>query len=83
MKKQETLKLSVIIPVFNEIPIIREIIYRVMQSPLVGEIFIVDDGSTDGTGEILAEYRNHKKYESSSMRSTRGRAWLCAPEFNT
>jgi glycosyltransferase involved in cell wall biosynthesis len=49
------MKLSVVVPVFNERPTIAEIIRRV-QSVDVGmdkEIIVVDDGSTDGTREIL------------------------------
>jgi glycosyltransferase involved in cell wall biosynthesis len=55
------LQLSVIIPVFNERNTIREIVKRVMESPLVAEIVIVDDGSTDGTREILEELKSIKK----------------------
>ena len=56
----KTLKLSVIIPVFNERNTIREIVKRVMDSPLVDEIVIVDDGSTDGTRDILEDLKSNK-----------------------
>jgi glycosyltransferase involved in cell wall biosynthesis len=49
------MKLSVIIPVFNEAASIREIISRVLATELVEEIVIVDDGSTDGTRDLLSE----------------------------
>ena len=49
------MKLSVIIPVFNEVGSIREIIRRVQKTRLAYEILIVDDGSTDGTRDLLAE----------------------------
>src|SRR3989338_2732087 len=46
--------LSVIIPVYNEKTTIREIIGRVQSAePQDKEIIIVDDGSTDGTRDIL------------------------------
>lgn len=45
--------LSVIIPVYNEARTIRQIFERVAASPLVGQVVIVDDGSTDGTRDIL------------------------------
>ena len=54
------LKLSVIIPVFNECNTIREIVRRVMESPSVDEIVIVDDGSTDGTRDILEALKSKK-----------------------
>jgi len=49
------MKLSVIIPVYNEVQNIREILKRVQATDLAWEILIVDDGSTDGTRDILKE----------------------------
>ncbi len=49
------MKLSVIIPVYNEAQTMREIVRRVLDTGLVSEVVVVDDGSTDGTREILAE----------------------------
>ncbi|MDP3938386.1 MAG: glycosyltransferase family 2 protein [Deltaproteobacteria bacterium] len=47
------MKLSVIMPVFNETATIREIVDRVRALPIDLEIVLVDDGSTDGTRDIL------------------------------
>ncbi len=52
------MKLSVIIPVFNERGTIREIIRRVQAVDIPTEIIVVDDFSTDGTREILLELKN-------------------------
>lgn len=52
------MKLSVIMPVFNEKKTIREIIAKVQAVPIEKELVIVDDASTDGTREILKEYEN-------------------------
>jgi glycosyltransferase involved in cell wall biosynthesis len=41
--------LSVIIPCYNEVATIKEILTRVLESPYVAEVIIVDDGSKDGT----------------------------------
>ncbi|MFQ6103912.1 MAG: glycosyltransferase family 2 protein [Candidatus Glassbacteria bacterium] len=49
------MKLSVIIPVFNEKHTIQEITKRVLNVPIEKEVIIVDDFSTDGTREILRE----------------------------
>jgi len=43
-------------PVYNEKKTIQAIIGRVMKSPLEKELIIVDDGSTDGTRDILKEF---------------------------
>jgi len=48
-------KLTVIIPVYNEKSTIREIVKRVQDTQFASEIIIVDDGSQDGTREILPE----------------------------
>jgi glycosyltransferase involved in cell wall biosynthesis len=48
-------KLSVVIPVFNEREWVAELLKRVRAVPIPKEIIVVDDGSTDGTVEILIE----------------------------
>jgi glycosyltransferase involved in cell wall biosynthesis len=51
-------KLSVVIPVYNELPWIRELVRRVQAVEMPKEIIIVDDCSTDGTRDILRELEN-------------------------
>jgi glycosyltransferase involved in cell wall biosynthesis len=52
-----SLKLSVIIPVYNEQRTIRDIIAKVTAVNIPKEIILVDDGSTDGTRDIIrSEY---------------------------
>jgi glycosyltransferase involved in cell wall biosynthesis len=45
--------ISVVIPVYNEIKTIKEVVKRVQSVDLEKEIIIVDDASTDGTREVL------------------------------
>lgn len=47
------MKLSVVVPVYNEVGNIKEILKRVKASKLASEIVVVDDGSQDGTRDVL------------------------------
>lgn len=54
------MKLSVIIPCFNEVETIQELLAAVRSSPIADkEIVLVDDGSTDGTRELLQTLCSH------------------------
>ena len=52
------MKLSVVIPVYNEKDTINEIVRRVKNTGLVDEIILVDDGSTDGTRELIKQMQD-------------------------
>ena len=51
------MKLSVILPVYNEVTTVLEVIKRVKEAPFDKEIIIVDDSSDDGTGDLLERNR--------------------------
>lgn len=51
------MKLSVVIPIYNECRTLRQVVERVLSVPLGMEVLCVDDGSTDGSREILEELR--------------------------
>ena len=59
--KKENIILSVIVPCFNEISTIEEVIENILKSPVnPKEIIIVDDLSTDGSREYLKMIKNNK-----------------------
>ncbi|MCE1254981.1 MAG: glycosyltransferase family 2 protein [Anaerolineae bacterium] len=49
------MQISVIIPVYNEIKTISAVINRVKNTDLVSEIVVVDDGSSDGSRDLLQD----------------------------
>ena len=53
--KRDPIQLSVILPVFNEAGTVAEVVRRVQALPLSLEVLAVDDGSDDGTHEVLQE----------------------------
>src|SRR6266404_8629615 len=51
----KTMRLSVVMPVYNERTTLRQVVERVLAVPLGIELICVDDGSTDGSREILEQ----------------------------
>src|SRR5277367_3060836 len=49
------MKLSVVMPVYNERNTLRQVVEKVLSVALEIELICVDDGSTDGSREILAQ----------------------------
>ena len=54
------MKLTVIIPIFNEVKTIRIILERVLSTGIVDETILVDDCSSDGTRDLLASLDGDK-----------------------
>lgn len=55
------MSLSVVIAAYNERPFIEEILRRIQAIGRTEEIVVIDDGSTDGTREWLAEMQRHQQ----------------------
>jgi len=49
------MKVSIVIPAYNERAFIEEVLLRVQASPIDKEIIVIDDWSTDGTRQLLAD----------------------------
>jgi glycosyltransferase involved in cell wall biosynthesis len=54
--------LSVVMPVYNEIDTVEEMIRRVLSVPIRTQLVVVDDGSTDGTRDVLARLRTELEF---------------------
>lgn len=56
------MKISILIPVYNEFSTLPLVLQRVIDAPLPAgcekEIVVIDDGSTDGTTELLAQFKD-------------------------
>ena len=66
--------LTVVMPVYNEKATIQAILERVEASRLADEIVLVDDGSHDGTRDLLTRLaRNHPKLRVILHESNRGK----------
>lgn len=64
--------LSIIVPIFNERFTIREILRRISQVDIPKQVIIVDDGSTDGTREVVRAFQENldawrEKYPSNTF----------------
>ncbi len=72
-----TPKVSIIIPAFNAANFLPETLDSVLNQTLkADEIFLVDDGSTDGTPDIARSYRAHVQYlhqENQGVAAARNR----------
>jgi glycosyltransferase involved in cell wall biosynthesis len=65
--------LSVVMPVYNERGTIEEITSRVLAVPLRVELIVVDDGSTDGSREILKELASRGGFKLLLQEANRGK----------
>ena len=73
------MKLTIIIPVYNEVKTIQEIIQRVQATGLADEILAIDDGSTDGSrailenlskeGKVKVIYHDHNQGKGKAVRT--------------
>lgn len=57
------MKISVVIPIYNEKNTIRKVIAKVEATNMAKEIILVDDYSTDGTRGVLDEYRDKNGFQ--------------------
>lgn len=59
-------KISIVIPCYNEVKTIRQLLEKVEKAKVFGldkEMIVVDDGSVDGTRMILMNFKKNKSYK--------------------
>jgi glycosyltransferase involved in cell wall biosynthesis len=59
------MKLSIVVPVYNEKRTINQVLERIQNAPFEKEIIVVDDCSTDGTREILRSFDSSSRIPSA------------------
>lgn len=72
MKGEKVKRISILMPVFNEANTLKTILQKVEEANFCGlekEIILIDDGSTDGTREVLKEFGDKYKifYHDKNM----------------
>ena len=65
--------LSVIMPVYNEIKSIEDVIARVQATGFANEIILVNDGSSDGSTEVLKKYQGKPGFNVILCEVNRGK----------
>jgi len=72
----DSVTLSVVIPAYNEIRTIAEVLSRVRRVDVSKEIIVIDDGSSDGTREYLGELASQMETQSKLAKSDDSRVPL-------
>ena len=67
---------SIVIPVYNERAYIEEVLLRVQGVPLDKEILVIDDGSTDGTRDLLRDLERAQAAGQAEVPVQNGQALL-------
>jgi glycosyltransferase involved in cell wall biosynthesis len=65
-------KISIVVPVYNERNTVEEILRRVLETSLRKEVIVVDDGSSDGTREILEAMAERQRSGAESASAQDG-----------
>src|SRR5690242_10563076 len=72
----DAIRISILIPVYNEVKFIEQVLAKVLSVDFCGlekEVIIVDDGSTDGTRDLLKQYENKAPFRVVYHDKNRGK----------
>jgi glycosyltransferase involved in cell wall biosynthesis len=61
------MRLSIVVPVYNEKQTITQILERIQKTPYEKEIIVIDDFSTDGTRDILRQIETSNQFPSARV----------------
>ena len=67
------MKLSVIIPIYNEKDTLEEIISRVQATGIPDELVLIDDGSIDGTVDIVKKFEGKEGFKVRLLQKNQGK----------
>jgi glycosyltransferase involved in cell wall biosynthesis len=67
------MKLSVLMPAYNEAATIEEVLTRVLATPFEKEVILVDDGSTDGTRQLVERLAASREVKALFHEHNRGK----------
>ncbi len=66
-------RVSFIVPAFNEAATIGEVLHRIDRLPLDTQVIVVDDGSTDGTADLLRRWQHEREGACVITQRNRGK----------
>ncbi len=69
----DDLRLSVVVPAYNEVETIDTILQRILEVPIQKEVIVVDDGSTDGTSDRLRRWESQSEVKVLRHPKNRGK----------
>jgi glycosyltransferase involved in cell wall biosynthesis len=78
-------KISIVIPCYNESKTIEELLAKVEKAEVCGmerEIIVVDDGSKDGTRDILDKYKKKSNYQIIFHKQNKGKGGALKTGFS-
>ncbi len=75
LRRESVVKVSILVPAYNERDSIAIVLQKLIQLPMVDrEIIVVDDGSSDGTWEIIRDFSNlHPEIKPHRQECNRGK----------
>lgn len=82
-KIDTTLRISVVIPLYNEVNTLELVVRKVLAAPFYKEIIIVDDGSSDGSGAVADRLaQSHPEISVIHHTSNRGKGAALRTAFS-